>query len=430
MRAVASPAVWSSWRRSAGPLGRAIALGGLLLAGVWVAACRGDEGSASGVASPSPPVAAGSLDPPAAVGSLAPNLTAVGDGLILSWLEPLAGGRHRLVVSRLAAAGWGPPRVAAEGAGFFANWADLPAVARSGDGSLIAHWLAKTADDTYAYSIFLARSLDGGASWIELGRLNDDDTPTEHGFVSWVPDGGALRAFWLDGREMAGGGAMGLRTALVGEAIGASEVVDSRVCECCGTDADASADGPVAIYRDRADDETRDIAVVRQRADGWAAPQPAAADGWVIAGCPVNGPAIRVAGETAVAAWYTAAGDTPRVQVAFSTDGAASFGLPLSIDAEAPLGRVDVELSNEGEAIVSWLAAAGSVRLRRASAGGSLGEALEIATTGAARASGFPRLLRRDKTLYLAWVDTTPEDGHRIRARAIPLDQLPAPSSN
>jgi hypothetical protein len=348
----------------------------------------------------------------------------------MSWLEPVSGGGHRLMVARLDGAGWAAPSRVAEGDRFFANWADLPAVAASGDGSLVAHWLAKTDAATYAYSIFVARSVDGGSSWAELGRLNDDNTPTEHGFVSYAIDGDGLRAFWLDGRAMQEGGDMALRTAFIGEAIGPSEVVDPRVCECCATDAARGAAGPVVIYRDRIGDEIRDISMVRQDGDGWTTPSVVTADNWRIAGCPVNGPAIAAAGEAVAVAWFTATGDAPRVQLAFSTDGGATFGPPQVIDDEAPPGRVDVALDGADGAVVSWLALAGdegSVRLRRVTAEGGMGEPLVIATTGAQRASGFPRLARVGDTVYLAWVDTTPTDGHRLRARALPLDQLPAP---
>ena len=301
-------------------------------------------------------------------------------------------------------------------------------MAASGDGSLVAHWLGKTGAETYAYSIFVARSVDGGASWTELGQLNEDDTLTEHGFVSYAPDGDALRAFWLDGRAMEEGGDMVLRTALIGEAIGPSEVLDSRVCECCATDAASGGAGPLVAYRDRIGDEVRDVSVVRRDGAGWTTPAVAAADGWRIAGCPVNGPAIDAAGEAAVVVWFTGAGDAPRVRLAFSADGGASFGPPVVIDAAAPLGRVDVALDGAGGAVVSWLALAGdagSVRLRRVASTGDMGEPLEVATTGAARASGFPRLARLDDALYLAWVDTTPADGHRLRARALRLAELP-----
>jgi hypothetical protein len=407
----------------------AAVLGGVLLLGAVVAACGGPAPLEP--SSPATPAPAGRrIDPPSAAGSLAPNLTLAGGEVMLSWLEPLADGHHRLLVSRFDGTDWQEPSVIAEGDRFFANWADLPAVAESGDGSLVAHWLAKTAEDTYAYSILLARSLDGGESWAALGQLNKDDTPAEHGFVSYAPEGSGLRAFWLDGREMESGGAMGLRTAVIGETIGAEEVLDQRVCECCSTDAAGGEAGALVVYRDRAADETRDISVVRRRGAAWTEPEVAVADGWMIAGCPVNGPAVDSVGETAAVAWFTAAGDEMRVQFAFLEDAAGTFGSPLVIDADAPAGRVDLVLDGSGGAVVSWLGIvdeAGSVRLRRVSADGRMGEPLEIATTGAARASGFPRLQRLADTLYLAWVDTTPESGQHLRASAIPLDQLPNP---
>lgn len=398
-----------------------------ILLGALVVAC----GGAPRLDPAEPPAASPAgrpVDPPAVVGALAPNLELVDGEVALSWLEPLPAGRHRLVFARLDGATWTAPRLVAEGDSFFANWADLPAVIQSGDGSLVAHWLAKTAAGTYAYSIFLARSTDGGASWTGLGRLNDDDTPSEHGFVSYAIEPGGLRAFWLDGRAMMEGGPMGLRTARIGEAVAARELLDRRVCECCATAAATTAGGAVVAYRDRGEEERRDIAVVR-RGDGWTAPATVADDGWKIAGCPVNGPAVAAAGESVALAWYTAAGGEPKVQVAFSTDGGAAFGSPLVIDAEAPLGRVDVALVG-ADAVVSWLAAEGgtaALSLRRVTAGGERGEPLRVATTGAGRASGFPRLLRRDETLYLAWVDTTASGGHRLRARAVPLDLLPLP---
>ncbi len=375
------------------------------------------------------------LDPPAAPGALAPNLALAAETVYLSWLEPYEGDggdrRHRLLVAALEDGGWSAPAQVVEGDDFFANWADFPALAEAGDGSLVIHWLAKVAEPVYAYSIFLARSVDGGASWTPLGRLNDDATPTEHGFVSYAPEADGLRAFWLDGREMEGGGAMTLRTAHLGEAVGQSEVLDERVCECCSTDAALTAAGPVVVYRDRSDEEVRDIAVVRRAGDGWSAPAAAFADGWTIAGCPVNGPEAAAAGELLAAAWFTGAGDSPKVQVAFSGDAGASFGPAVVVDADKPLGRVDLVLDGAGGAVVSWLASPGergSVRLRRVLSDGRMGDVLEVAATGASRSSGFPRLVRSGGTLFLAWVDTTPEEGDRIRFRAIPLSAVPVPA--
>ncbi|MER8349348.1 sialidase family protein, partial [Acinetobacter baumannii] len=78
---------------------------------------------------------------------------------------------------------WSAPRTIAEGGDWFVNWADTPHIAATADGALWAHWLQKSAAATYAYDVVLARSADGGASWSAPLRVNDDGTPTEHGFV-------------------------------------------------------------------------------------------------------------------------------------------------------------------------------------------------------------------------------------------------------
>ena len=39
--------------------------------------------------------------------------------------------------------------------------------------------------------------------------------------------------------------------------------LDGRVCDCCQTTAAITNDGPVVVYRDRSDDEVRDMSIVR-----------------------------------------------------------------------------------------------------------------------------------------------------------------------
>jgi hypothetical protein len=381
--------------------------------------CVRDGGADPGLAGWTP------ADPPAASGAMAPSLTSTTDGLLLTWLEPGPAG-HALRISRFRDGGWASPATIAAGKDFFANWADFPAVAQAPDGSLTAHWLAKTGTETYAYGIFLARSTDRGATWTSAGLLHSDRLPTEHGFVSWIPDGTALRAVWLDGREMLKEGPMTLRTGIAGKE-GTEEVLDTRVCDCCQTDAALAADGPVVAYRDRSDKEIRDIYVIRKTAAGWSTPAPVHRDNWEIPGCPVNGPAIAAAGKRVAVAWFTAAApEGPRVQLAFSEDGGQSFGPPVLIDGEKPLGRVDLQLDAQGDAIVSWLAfqeKGAAVRLRRVSPKGVAGAPVTIAATSAARSAGFPRSAVAGDRLWLAWVEDAPggEGASRVRAASLPL---------
>lgn len=370
------------------------------------------------------------VDPPAADGALAPNFARVGEFVAVSWLEPVEDegeAAHRLRFARLSGGAWSAPVTVVEGGDFFANWADLPAVVEMGSGELLAHWLAKTGDDTYAYSIFLARSADGGSTWTPSGQLNSDATDTEHGFVSWVPEGDGARAFWLDGREMAAGGAMAVRTAFVGDAVGGEELLDERTCECCSIDATVATDGPLIVYRDRGETEVRDVAIVRRESSGWSEPQPVLVDAWKINGCPVNGPAVAARGTSVVVAWFTGADSAPRVQITFSDDGGATFDPVGEVDASTPLGRVDVVFDDEGRAWVVWMRSVGEraqILLQWIDRRGYRGDAVVIAETSAARASGFPRLARLGDALYVAWVDVAAAEPQRIRMKELPVSTL------
>ena len=419
----------------------------LLASAVLLAATAcSDRPASSGIAPEGVPVSLWEVvDRPDAVpGAFAPRLAPAADGLLLTWLEPVSGpvtgpggDGHRLRFAHYAGGLWSAPVTIAQGTDFFANWADVPSVAESEDGTLLAHWLEKTGDATYAYGIRLARSVDGGVSWRDLGFLHDDGTPTEHGFVSFVPAGGdRFRAFWLDGRRMVDDGPMTLRTARVGETVEPSEVVDDRVCECCPTAAVTTSEGPLVAYRDRSPQEVRDVHVRRREADGWSEAVPLHRDGWVFPACPVNGPALAADGDRVAAAWFTAEGKEPRVLAAFSSDGGTRFGPPVEIDrGEHVLGRVDIALAprrgpeGTGEAVVSWLTSRdeGAIYLRRVRGDGELGEPHQLARTAASRASGIPRILSQSGLMYVTWVWKGEGEPSELGFRGLFWDGLPSP---
>ena len=393
------------------------------LAVLLLAACAAESPPEAEDRSPPESASLRMVDPPSGPRALAPNLSILSGGVTLTWLERTENG-HDLRFAKLQGETWGSPKAVASGGGFFANWADLPQAIETTEGTLFAHWLAKLGEDTYAYGVQLAKSLDDGMTWQELGLLHDDASPTEHGFVSYagLPEGG-VQAFWLDGRAMPTGGSMHLRTTrIAGDGPAESALLDERVCECCATDAALATGGPVVVYRDRSDSEIRDIAVVRATTDGWSEPTLIHDDGWQIHGCPVNGPAIAADGDRIAIAWFTAAKGEAKVQVAHSADGGATFGAPVMVDTAQPLGRVDVAMARDGRAVVSWLgstATGAEIRWRPVSADGMPGPVRIVSTTTATRTAGVPRMIRRGDELLFVWVEG--RESNRLRAGLIPL---------
>ena len=376
--------------------------------------------------SPAPPQVRLSESPaPAASGE--PNLSSAGNRLYLSWLLQLDPG-HTMQYAMLHDGHWSEARTVASGDSFIANWADFPSLAELSDGSLVAQWLWRSGPDTYAYDVALARSADG-MQWGRRMVPHRDATATEHGFASLVPDAqGGATLVWLDGRDYADKeqGEMILMSATLNpDGCSPERALDARVCDCCQTAAVRTANGLLVAYRDRSPEEVRDISLVRFANGIWSAPYPLAQDGWEIAGCPVNGPALAAAGTRVAAAWFTMAGERAAVHVALSQDEGATFPVRARVDDGDPIGRVDVILLPRSGALVLWVEAdangEASIRARRVRTDGSLDASFAVSGTTSERASGFPRMERLDSTVYFAWT----EPGAPSRVRMATLD-LPA----
>jgi hypothetical protein len=368
------------------------------------------------------------LPSPAGPGAAEPNLVVGRNGDIhLSWLEPLDSG-YALKLSTYARGGWSTPSVIRSGRDFFVNWADFPSVAVLSDGRLAAHWLQRTGKVTYAYGVRISQSADNGRTWsAPVTPHRDTITWVEHGFVAMWPEGKGLGAVWLDGRNGAEGhrnhGGMMLLSSTVDRsgALGPEQVVDSRTCDCCQNSAALAKNGPVVAYRDRTEDEIRDIYVARRVNGKWMPGARVHADNWKINACPVNGPAIRASGDNVAIAWFTGARDTNKVNVAFSKDGGATFGAPVRVDGGQPGGRVGLVLLNDGNAVVSWLERTGGdtamVQARLVMKNGRLGAVKTIATSSAGRASGVPGMVLSGDDIYFAWTVASRPSSVRV-ARA------------
>jgi hypothetical protein len=201
-----------------------------------------------------------------------------------------------------------------------------------------------------------------------------------------------------------------------GATAGPDAEIDARTCDCCQTGTALAGAVPVAVYRDRGADGTRDISIVRLVDGRWSAPAPVARDGWRIDACPVNGPAVDARDDTVVVAWFTGA-DGARVRLAWSSDGGRRFAPPIDVDRGRVAGRVDVVLLDDGRAVVTWLRGneqSAALLARPYTVDGPAGRAIEVTGADASRAGGFPQVALAGDGLVFAWTESGPEP--RVRS--------------
>ena len=383
-----------------------------------LAGCAGESTAVTATEEPSAPVLA-RIELP--TGSRLPRFAVSGDRLLLSYVVSDSASADRLYVREREGEEWTHERLLATGDNWFVNWADYPSVRPLGD-SLFYHYLAYSGEGTYDYDIRFAV----GGPGRETQVMHTDGVSAEHGFVSSAPlPDGNLQVTWLDGRNTKqgsaeagdyhghhGGGAMTLRTAIVHPDGSVSErtELDNRVCDCCNTATAVTPSQTMVVYRDRSEEEVRDISFVTRRPGGaWSEPRPVSRENWTVTGCPVNGPALAAneRGDLAVA-WYTSAEGVPAVRFARYDTLAEAFGAPVLLDDSDPLGRLDLRLDGAGTAYVVGLAGGAErvpLTLWKISADNAVASE-RIAELPGGRSTGFPRLALDGEQGWVAYTDT------------------------
>ena len=322
----------------------------------------------------------------------------------------------QLVYSKLMDTGWSNPIVIGEGADWFINWADFPMLSVS-NGNMAAHWLRISDDGAYDYDIEARFYDEKNRMWSEKRVIHTDGVSAEHGFVSMLPisEQGETNTLitWLDGRNTKAGeeyGEMTLRAGIfdsLGETLSEWEI-DHRVCDCCQTSTAMTAKGPLVVYRDRSSDEIRDISMVRYSSGEWTKPRTIHDDKWQINGCPVNGPAVSAKDDQVAVAWFTAKEDTPKVQLALSSDSGDTFSEPIVIASPETNGRVDTAILKADAIAVSWIditEAHAKIMLSLFSSQGVLLHTSVVAKTSASRRSGFPIIESVGDSVFVTWTD-------------------------
>ena len=348
---------------------------------------------------------------PSSINSSLPRLFSNGEDLLMSWIQN-KNSIASLKYSKFNGINWTAPTEIISGSDWFVNWADFPAIADN-NGSVLTNILKKSAEGTYTYDIHLQLYSKQKNTWKNNILLNQDGIKSEHGFVSMLPyNNDSFFVTWLDGRTLVGvpkeNEQMTLRAAFIdaeGE-ISNDILLDDKTCECCNTAATMTSNGPIVAYRDRSDTEIRDISIVRFVNGNWTAPKNVYQDHWEIPGCPVNGPAIDSFNDAVALAWFTAENDNPRIQVSFSENQGETFGLQYRVDNGNAIGRVDVVMIDQNNAVVSWMEPDGIdtlIQILKVSSNGEKNMPITITKTRSERSSGFPQLEVVGDKLYVAW---------------------------
>ena len=376
-------------------------------------------------------------DNPATANSQLPFLYTDNSGqLFFSWVEPAnTENEYRHLYSKLMENGWTDPTEIQRSDSWFVNWADFPSLVGYNGNPMAAHQLRKIPGNTYSYEIDI--STHANDQWNTPFTLHNDSTATEHGFVSMTAlNAESFMAIWLDGRQTEDRSdeeyfnmdkAMSLRSAIINTDGTVTDrlLIDDSVCDCCPTSMVITPKGPVAAYRNRTDEEIRDIYVTRYLNGSWTSPAAVLNDSWKIGACPVNGPKLAAAGSNVGIAWYTAADGESAVKVAYSSDSGETFGDPVIINKGSTLGRVDITLDEAGQTYVSEINKRGEqhyVTVHKINFDTGESVAHEVGVISGSRSSGFPQMELHNGELFLAWTDIAEDKTTRLKtARLVNL---------
>lgn len=331
----------------------------------------------------------------------------------MSWISSDGDDSYSLNYSRYTSGEWDTTQTIAQDSSWFVNWADFPSIIATKDGPLAMHMLNKKPGGPYAYDVNIYPFKNGNSTSPLVPHT--DSTATEHGFVSMIPwDSDTVLAVWLDGRQSADRTdeqyfdldyAMTLRAAIISTSgeVKESFLIDDAVCDCCPTSLVKTPKGALVAYRDRTEEEIRDISISRFDGTSWSDPQIVHKDNWNIRACPVNGPALAAQDSLVVLGWYTGADDNPRVQAVLSQDGGNSFQESQLLSDQKTIGRVNATIQNNRIYLSFLENSDNKAVLQIASLGQDGMQSATVDTLSKSRQTGFPQLEAIEDKIILAW---------------------------
>lgn len=283
----------------------------------------------------------------------------------------------------------------------------------------VAYTLARPHNPIIGHVRF-TRSADGGRSFTPPATVNDNLEEITHRFQRMQVDSrGHVHMIWIDKRDLEASrrAGQGYRGAAVYHAVavdgrfGVNVKLADHSCECCSLALSVDPDGvPVAMWRHVFEDGARDHALARL--DG-SAPRRATFENWRIDACPHHGPALAVgAGGRRHLAWFTAAGDEPRVLYQAQEAQGDALAVPSRVGSERAGFPT---LLAAGELVVlAWKEFDGGTTrafAQQSRDGGRTWSPARALGTSAG-SSDRPRLVAHGDNVFLSW--NTRDEGYRL----------------
>jgi BNR repeat-like domain len=308
--------------------------------------------------------------------------------------------------------------VSAEGATISAHGENNPMMAVS-SRAVFALW--EQSDASGSKDLVVARSLNAGQSFEKPVRVNDNPSPSFHGFASLaVGQKGEVYVAWLDGRENPENpGTFDIYTARStdkGATFGPNIRVGRSACPCCRPYVTIGKNDEVFIaWRKVFPGSIRDMVVSASKDSGQSFPQltRVAEDGWQIQGCPESGASMLFAKNRLYVTWMTGGSNNrARVKLSWSDDAGTSFHSPIvaAKDVRDP-NHPSLTRSENGQV---WLSFQGRVATANESQwsavspfvakldGDTLGNPQVLANNGTS--ASYPVLaIAADENIFAAW---------------------------
>lgn len=282
-----------------------------------------------------------------------PAMAAASDGTVyVAWVEHGVKMQADVMLMRLDQNGSAlsqPVRVNPKGGEASAWRGDPPTIATATDGTIYVGWTGRPSAEGHATDIFLSASHDQGRTFAPPVKVNDDDAGMAvHGMHSLAVDSsGRIFMAWLDERnakmEMTGEkGKMeehkmeanrevfAATSSDGGRTFSQNRLVAREACPCCKTSLAIGTDGRLYVaWRQVLPGNYRHIAVASSMDGGQSFSEPVIAsdDRWMIAGCPVSGPALIAASDNSLRVLWYSAGEagSPGLYWSESKDGGKTF---------------------------------------------------------------------------------------------------------